>query len=123
MPMRNQTEILGGVSVALIGTLMFHFIFGDTWGESVGLGITAGLVNAVTQVGMRRAGERRIARQEIGMRARILLGIGVFLIAIKIALDLGETGPAGVRAVLGVVAIMSLLFAVYEVVRKAAQSR
>jgi hypothetical protein len=121
--MRNRTEILSGVSVTLIGTLMFHFIFGDTWGESVGLGITAGLVNAVTQVGIRRAGERRIARQAIGMRARILLGIGVLLIAIKIALDLGETGPSGVRAVLGVVAIMSLLFAVYEVVRKAAQSR
>ena len=119
----TRSEMLSGVGVAVVGTLMFYFIFGDTWAESVGLGITAGLVNAVTRLGMRRAGERRVARQVIGMRARISLGIGVLLIVVKLGLDLGETGPSGVRAVLGIVAIMSLLFAVYEVVRKAAQRR
>jgi hypothetical protein len=123
MSMMNRTEMLSGVGVAVAATLMFYFIFGDTLGESLGLGGTAGLVNAVTQLGMRRAGERRVARQVIGIRARVFLGIGVLLIVVKLSLDLGETGPAGVREVLGVVAIMSLLIAVYEVVRKAAQRR
>jgi hypothetical protein len=121
--MMSRAELLSGVGIAVVGTFMFYFIFGDTWGESVGLGITAGLVSAVTQLGTRRAGERRVARQAIGMRARVFLGIGVLLVVIKLGLDLGEIGPAGIRAVLGVVAVMSLLFAVYEVVRKTAQSR
>jgi len=86
-------------------------------GVAIGLGYLAGLVFA------RRAREERGARQPVGMRVRVILSAGVLLFVVKLCLDVSRTGSAGMRAVLGVVALMLLLFGAFEVARKAAPSR
>jgi hypothetical protein len=119
----KMTEALSGIGVVIGVTLMLHFIFGKTWSESGGLGFTVGLASIVTQLGIRRAREKRIAGQSIGMRVRVLLSAGVLLVIVKFGLDLSGAGSAGMRAVLGVIALMLLLLGAVEVARKAAPSR
>jgi drug/metabolite transporter (DMT)-like permease len=116
-------ELLSSIGVVAAAFCVFYFIFGDAWGKSVGLAITAGVVTAVTQLGMRRVRERRHAHEPVGLRARVFVGIGAVLIALKVGLDLGGTGPSGVRVALGGLAVLSLLVAALEVARKSAQTK
>ena len=123
MSMIRRTDIFGSFLFLTAAATLQHGIFNTSAGESIGRGLAVAIAYLLTVTTMRRARARGVGRQAFSMRARSLLSAGVLLIATKLGLDLSKTGPAGIRALLGVVAIIALLFAAYEITRKTAQNR
>jgi drug/metabolite transporter (DMT)-like permease len=118
-----KCTVFGTLFVVVAVAALEYLLFQITVSESIVRGVLAALGYLAGLVFARRAREERGARQPISMRVRVLLSAGVLLFVSYFGLDVTGTGPPGPRAVLGVIALMLLLFGAFEIARKAAQSR